>query len=290
MGASGERKRIFEYPSPTKIDCPNGNYFVIPSSIILSNEVNDKRVTAFSFFSVRRGLDCKVSFSLNSLVQWAGRKPDRHKNGVNSKFLKAVEYMSDEGYVHLSDEVSNSSYIDASLDVSRISDECNNKRRFATIYIDELEKILKYENPNPKDAFLNGDVLLLVFSYLRMKIYRRRNELLPEEINIDNKNDHQYDIEARRIASPEVHSGYYCEIAENLGLTSRTVSKAVDALMDMELIYHESLPRIKHDGKWKTTHTLFCNFYKRERDNVLASGKDYYLQEIKRKKDRIFKE
>lgn len=287
MGASGERKRIFEYPSPTKIGCPNGNYFVVPSSIILSKEVNDKRVTAFSFFSVRRGLDYKVSFSLNSLVQWAGRKPDRHKNGVNAKFLKAVEYLSDEGYVHISDTISNSSYIDAYFDNDKVSDECN---RFATIYIDELNKILEYENPNPKDTFLNGDVLLLVFSYLRMKIFRRRNMLLPEEINIDNRNDHQYDVETRRISSPEAYSGYYCEIADELGLTARTVSKAVDALMDLELIYHEALPRVKHDGKWKTTHTLFCNFYKREKDNILAYGKDYYLQEIKRKKDKILNE
>ena len=290
MGASGERKKILEYPSPVKIDYPNGNYFAIPSSIILSKETNDKRVTAFSFFSVKRGLDHKVWFSLNSLVQWTGRKPDRHKNGINSKFLKAIEYISDEGYVHLSDEVSNSTYIDASFDVLRLSEECNEKRRFATIYIDELDKILKYENPNPKDTFLNGDVLLLVFSYLRMKIFRRRNELLREEINIDNKNDHHYDVETRRKLSPEVYSGYYCEIADELGLTARTVSKAVDALMDLELIYHETLPRVKHDGKWKTTHTLFCNFYKREKDSVLAYGKDYYLPEIKRKKDKILNE
>lgn len=288
MEASGERRRrSFEYASPTKLDYPSGNYFAVPSSMILSNEIGDKRVTTFSFFSVRRGLDCKLSFSLNSLVQWAGRKPDRHKNGVNSKFLKSVQYMIDEGYLLVHGKITNSTYADASFEMSRVSDECNNKGRFAIIYLDELNKILRYKNPNPKDTFLNSDVVLLVFSYLRMRIFRRRNELLPEEINIDNKNNHGYDVEMRRISSPDVYSGYYCEIADDLGLTARAVSKAVDVLNDMKLIYYESLPRVKNDGKWKTTHTLFCNFYKREGGNLLAYGEDYYIPEIKRKKDMI---
>ena len=288
MGASGERrKRLLEYPSPAKLDYPSGNYFAIPSSIILSDDVGDKRVTTFSFFSVRRGLDCKLSFSLNSLVRWAGRKPDRHKNGINSKFIKAVEYMIGEEYLRVHGNISNSAYADVSFEMSKVSDECNDKRRFAIIYLDELNKILEYKNPNPKDSFMNSDVVLLVFSYLRMKIFRRRNELLPEEINIDNRNDYEYDIKIRRASNPEVYSGYYCDVADDLGLTSRAVSKAVDALSDMKLIYHESLPRVKHDNEWKTEHTLFCNFYKREGRNLLAYGEDYYIPEIKRKKDMI---
>ena len=114
---------------------------------------------------------------------------------------------------------------------------------------------------------------------------------MPEEINYQNKNNHKYDIEARRIRSPEAYDCYYFEIAETLGLSTRIISKAIDILNHLGLIYFESLPRIKyHDGnneKWRTDHTVFCNMYKREGNYLLASGNEYYLLEIKNKKRKI---
>lgn len=277
----------YEYSSSVKLDAASGNYFAIPASIILAKDVNEKRVTSFSYFSIRRGLDCGLTFNINSIVKWMGRQPDRHTTkGINSKIIQNIEYLKDRGYLTLSENLTNSSCVDAIFNLSKISEECEYDR-FAIVYLDELKQILDYQNPNVKDAFLNSDIILMVFAYLRMKIFRRRNKLLPEEINIDNKGDHQYDIGMRRLRSPDAYDCYYYEIADDLGISSRTVSKAVIVLNKLGLIYSEPLPRIKYDNKWRTDHTIFCNAYKREGDYLLASGSTYYWVEVKNKKKKL---
>lgn len=273
-----------EYPSPTRLDSDSENYFVIPSSILLENIINEKRATVFSFFSVYRGLSNRLFFSINNIVKWMGKQPNRNANGINNKIIQVINNLNDGGYLTLFDELTHSSCIEANFDITKISQECDYSR-FAVIYIDELQKILNYQCT--KDTFLNNDIILLVFAYLRMKIFRRRNKLLPEEINVDNKNNHQYDIETRRLSSPDAYDCYYSEIAEELGLSARTVSKAVTELNNLGLIYSESLPRIKVENKWRTDHTIFCNAYKREGNYLLANGSVYYLSEIENKKKKI---
>ena len=276
----------YEYSSPVTLDGIAGNYYVIPASVILAKDANDKRTSIFSFFSVHRGLNYKVLFSVNSIVKWLGRKPDRHKNGLNEKIINTILSLEDWGYITLFDELNHTSFTDSLFNMNQINDDCNNDR-FAVVYVDELEKIIQYKNPNSKDVYLNSDVILTVFAYLRMKIYRRRNKLFPEEINIDNKNNHQYDIGVRLLRSPDAYDCYFFEIAEDLGLTPRTVSKAVTVLKELGLIYYESLPRIKRDDKWRTDHTVFCNMYKREGTTLLTDGESYYLSEIENKRKRL---
>jgi hypothetical protein len=275
-----------EYSSPIELDSTSGNYFVIPSSIILAQDVNEKRTTVFSYFSIRRGLDSKLLFSVNNLVKWIGKKPDRHANGINNKIVQVIEYLKDNGYLTPFEEVTSSSFIEAKFNLSKISQECEHNR-FAVIYLDELDKILSYNIKNSKDTYLNVDVILLVFAYLRMMIYRRRNRLLPEEVNLNNKNDHNYDISERRLRSPDAYDCYYYEIAEDLGLSARIISKVVEILNELDLIYSEELPRIKYKDKWRTDHTIFCNTYKREGNLLLISGKNYYMSEVENKKKKL---
>jgi DNA-binding transcriptional ArsR family regulator len=280
----------YEYSSFSELDIDSGNYFAIPESIILDTEMNEKRVTVFSFFSIFRGLNRSLFFSINNIVKWTGKQPNRNANGINNKIIQVIEQLINNGYLTLFEELNNSSSIKASFNLNKLSKECEHDR-FAIIYLDEVDQIISYKNENSKDVYLNNDTLFLVFSYLRMKIYKRRNRLMPEEINCDNKNSHQYDINARRLRSPEAYNCYYSEIAEELNLSPRTVSKAVDVLNNLGLIYSEALPRIKYcDGKserWRTDHTIFCNVYKREGNYLIASGKEYYSIEIENKKRKL---
>jgi DNA-binding transcriptional ArsR family regulator len=279
-----------EYSPIGKLDDTSANYFVVPASIISNLCIDEKRVSVFSFLSIRRGLDNCLSFSIDNVAKWLGRQPNRHKNGINNKIIEIINYLNDHDYIYLLKEQLNSSYVEAEFNLLKIYQECKNDR-FAVIYIDEVKKILDYHDSNSKDTYFNNDIILLVFAYLRMKIYKRQNELMPEEVNTDNKNDLKYDIESRRLRAPEAYDCYYYEIAEELGLSSRTVSKAVNVLNQLELIYSESLPRIKYnDGnteRWRTDHTIFCNTYKRKDSLLLASGKEYYLTEIMNKKKKL---
>lgn len=282
----------YEYSSPVELDIDSGSYFVIPESIIVNADanMNEKRATIFSFFSIFRGLNQSLFFSVNNIVKWMGKQPNRNANGINNKIVQVIECLEDEGYLTLFEEINNSSPIMATFNLTKISKECEHDR-FAVLYLDEVNKILNYKNPNSKDTYLNNDVVLLVFAYLRMKIYRRRNKLMPEEVNFDNKNSYAYDINARRLRSPEAYNCYYFEIAEELGLSARIISKSVEILSELDLIYYEPLPRIKYRDengeKWRTDHTIFCNAYKREGSYLLTSGKDYYLCEVSNKKKKL---
>lgn len=269
---------VCEYSSPVKVE---SNYFAIPSSIILNTNLNEKRITIFSYFAKRRDLDNEVLFSINHIVKWMGKKPNRTANGINNKIIEVVNYLKDNEYLKFSDDLNNSS-IDAVFNLSKIKQE-NNGKFFAVVYTDELKKILEYKN----SSFSNVDVILMVFAYLRMKIFRRSNKFSLQDINKNNKNDHQYDIESRKLATPDAYDCFYYEIAKELGLTSRIVSKAVEALNDLGLIYSEPLPRIKYNDKWKTDRTIFCNTYKRENGYLLASGESYYLEEVENKKKKL---
>ena len=279
----------YEYPSLIELDIDSANFFPIPEPIISDIDMNEKRISVFSFFSIFRGLNRSLFFSINNIAKWTGKQPNRNANGINNKIIQVIERLENGGYLTLSEELNHSSSIKATFNLTKISHECEHDR-FAIIYLDEIDQILNYKS-NSKDAYLNNDTLLLVFAYLRMKIYRRRNKLMPEEVNIDNKNNHEYDIEARRLRCPEVYDCYYFEIGKELGLPIKTIPKAVDALNKIGLIYSETLPRIKYcDGKsekWRTDRTLFCNTYKREGNYLLNSGEEYYSIEIKNKKKKL---
>lgn len=275
-----------EFPSSTKLDMVSANYFAIPESIILDTDIDKKRAITFAYFATRRGIGGELLFSVNNIIKWAGKTPDRHANGANDKIVQIIESLKSTGYLKLLGKLDSYSYTEAIFDFQKVLQECEYDR-FAIIYLDELKKILGYKNVRAGDSSVNNATVFLVFAYLRMMIYRRQNKLRPEEINLDNKNSHEYDIEARRLRSPEAYNCHYCEIAEFLGLSARIVSKAVSVLNELGLIYSEALPRIQRDGKWWTDHTVFSNAYKREGGYLLASGESYYLTEIENKKKKL---
>lgn len=277
------KKKSYEYENCVRLDGKAGTCFPIPASIVFDDSAGDKLVTSFSFFSVTRGLDCKSAFTVNWMVEWSGKSQDRHSGGVNKKFATAVSHLREEGYVSFDGDVSNSRMRVATFNKDKVANECN-ESRFALVYLDELDRILEWKNPNSRGQRINNDVLLRIFAYFRIVIGRRRNALFPEETNVDDKNSHSHDVERRRLRHPDAYNTYYTNVAEELGLSARVVAEAVDVLCDIGLIYAEPLPRVVVNGKWKTGHTIFCNAYKREGGYLLASGEGYYMQEIANKK------
>lgn len=279
---------FYEYDNPVdKLDDDSRCLFAIPRSIILNKDIGEKRITVFSFFSIARGINYRLSFSVNEIVEWAGRKPNRNKNGINSKMFCSVGKLADYGYIEIFDDCAGSHRAKAKLNGSYIQEQAN-ECSFAILYADEVEKILGYDGFDSGDKLLNNDVVLLMFAYLRMAIYTRPNRLKPEELNCDGNDNRSHDIDKRRINRPEAYNDYYDNMAEEIGVSPRVASKAVDILVELGLIYIEPLPRFKIEGKWNTDHTIFCNIYKRgeynQRQYLLDEGEDYYLREIKNKK------
>lgn len=275
-----------EYIHPVELHNADGYYFQIPGAIIYEKGLNRKLVGVFSFLSVRKGISGEMNFSINSIVDWYGKKPNRGSNGINTRIKTALFHLVQEGYLEMEGGTNWSTVITGYFNKQKLQEQCNHDR-FAVIYVDELKKIMDYKLESTKDAYFNSDIILLVFAYLRMKISRRRNRLLPEEINVGNKNNQKLDIATRRERSPDAYDCQYKEIAADLGITPRMVAKAVLSLNDLGLIYSEPLPRVNKNNKWHTENTIFCNQYKREGSFLLASGKEYYGQEVENKRKRI---
>ena len=163
---------------------------------------------------------------------------------------------------------------------SYYGEDCSNG--YAVIYLDELDKIMNYKKENSKDSTISNTSILLVFSYFRNKIRRRKNELNPEERSSDG-------IKKRRERIPEAFDSNINTISDEIGISQKTLSKIIDILeYDLELIVTDRPYRVKNkDDEFRTPPTIFANAYKREDKYLLDTGENYGRKEIKQKAENM---
>ena len=255
-------------------------YIYIPMSIITNTSLDIRRVSIFSYLRIHCGLNNVIGFSIPDMVEWCGGKPDRRANGSNDKMLLALDALSDEGYLSYMTDKSRSSYMKCKFNINHYYESCSNG--YAVIYLDELEKIMNYKKENLKDSTLNNTTILLVFTYFRNKIRRRPNELFPEERTSDG-------IVKRKKRLPDAYSNNINSIADELNISSKTLSKIVDILeLELNLIVTDRAYRVKtEDNEFRTLPTIFANSYKREDKYLLAAGEEYSRAEIELKAENM---
>lgn len=249
-------------------------FLKLPRMIIENFNIGDQRLAVYTYLAIRCGLDYKVDTDLKTIILSFGKKPDRHPGQINDKTENSLSKLIELGYIKKLSQ-------DCDLNVNQtffFDQEWidNNCPQFTIAYIDEIERILSSD-------ISNKDITLLVFAYLRLKIHRRPNSM-PKK--------YWGNQEGYKADNPEVYNCYYRDIAKELGLTVHVVQKAVDALIEIGLIYAEELPRhlVKSSNgqeRWMTGQTLFCNTYKRDAKYEFVKGKQYYEKEIKNKKKII---
>lgn len=263
-----------------QLDDLGSKYIYIPLSIIIDTTLDIRRVGVFSYLRIHCGLNNIINYTIPDIVEWCGGKPDRRTNGSNDKILSTIDILSDEGYLTYLTEKSRSSYMKCKFNMDYYYNECSDG--FAVVYLDELEKIMEYKRENVKDSTLNNMSILLVFAYLRNKIRRRPNELKPEERNSDG-------IKERRERLPDAFDSNINDIAAELNISSKTLSKIIDILeYDLSLIVTDRAFRIKNeDGEFRTLPTIFANAYKREDKYLLDTDDDYSRIEIKLKAENM---
>ena len=259
-----------------QLDELSSKYIYIPLSVITDTNMDIRRVSIFSYLKIHCGLNNVIGFTIPDMVEWCGGKPDRRPSGINGKVLSVLDYFNDGGYLTYLTEKSRSFYTKCLFDTAKYYEQCSNG--FAVVYLDEIEKIMNYEKSNSKDGILNNSTILLVFAFLRNKIYRRPNELKPEERTSDG-------IRYRRERLPEAYSSNIVDIANEIGVSAKTLSKIIDILeYDLELIVTDRAYRIKNDNdEYRTLPTIFANAYKREDKYLLNSGDNYSRDEIELK-------
>lgn len=284
------RKGVYEYDTSIELTGLAKNYISIPASIILDISMDAKRVAVFSYFRIKKGLDDLIEFSVPSIVRWCGNKPDTRSDGISKKYMDVIDDLKDRGYLTYSGELAKVSNNNGEFMTDKVFQECQHES-FAILYLDEVYSILNWrKEESSKNNFVNNAVLLLVFAFFRSAIYRRSNKLKPEEININNKNNHDYDIAYRRFLFPEAYADKYINIANKIGVSAKIVSKAVDILKELGLLVTDEAYRVMNeDGEYKTQDMLFANAYKREDKFLYADGESYSRSEIERKAEIISK-
>ena len=257
-------------------------YIYIPLSVITDTELDARRVGILSYIRIHCGLNNVINFTIPDIVEWCGGKPDRRVNGSNDKTLSAIDALNDGGYLTYLTEKSKSSYMKCKFNTAFYHEECTNG--YAAIYLDELEKIMNYKKENIKDGSLNNTAILLTFAYFRNKIRRRPNELKPEERTSDG-------IKKRRERIPDAYYGNISDIADEIGISSKTLSKIIDILeYELELIVTDRAYRIKNENdEFRTLPTIFANAYKREDKYLLNTGENYSRTEIELKAENMKK-
>ena len=255
-------------------------YIYIPLSVITDNELDIRRVGIFSYLRIHCGMNNVIGFTVPDIVEWCGGKPDRKTNGSNGKVLGVLDIFSNGGYLTYLTEKSRSSYMKCVFNMDYYYDSCSNG--YAAIYLDELEKIINYQKENLKDGILNNTTILLVFSYLRNKIRRRPNELKPEERTSEG-------VKKRKERLPDAYGSNISDIANELNISSKTLSKIIDILeYELELIVTDRAYRIKNENdEFRTLPTIFANAYKREDKYLLCTGDNYSRTEIELKAENM---
>ena len=192
----------------------------------------------------------------------------------NGSDVPTMQDLKDRGYLTFLTEPNRSSYIKCELDTEYYYNQCSNG--YAVVYLDELQKIMDYKNLQGNS--IDNTIVLLVFAYFRNKIFRRPNELKPEERTADG-------ITQRRIRLPEAIGSNITAIANELGVHKQTLTKAIDILEnELNLIVTDRAYRVKNeDGEFRTLPTLFANAYKREDKYLLKTEEDYSRIEIELK-------
>ena len=255
-------------------------YIYIPLSVIIDTELDIRRVGIFSYLRIHCGLNNVIGFTIRDAIEWCGGKSDRRINGTNDKVLSTLDTLVNMGYLTYLTEKSRSSYIKCEFNMAHYYEECSNG--YAVIYLDELKKIMSYKKENLKDSTFNNTTILLVFSYLRNKIRRRPNELFPEERTSDG-------IKKRKEKFPDAYGSNFLEIANELNISSKTLSKIIDVLeQELGLIVTDRAYRIKNeDNEFRTLPTIFANAYKREDKYLLDTGDNYSRIEIEQKAENM---
>lgn len=255
-------------------------YIYVPLSVIADVKLDIRRVAVFSYLRVHCGLNNIVNFTIPDVVEWCGGKPDRRANGTNDKFLYALDDFNNGGYLTYLTEKGRSSYMKCKFNMEYYFEQCHNG--FSVIYLDEMETIMNYQKENSKDSTVNNFITLLVFAYLRNKIRRRPNELMPEERYPDK-------IKSRRERIPDAYSGNIVDMANEIGISSKTFSRIIDILeCELHLIVTDRAYRIKNENdEFRTLPTIFANAYKREDKYLLDTGDDYSRTEIKQKAENM---
>lgn len=248
----------------------------IPKNLLEDYQGDILRIAIFCFLYINTNRRYKINVSLGELLKWMHHKSDNHKGAINEKIICCIKYLVDNDYFCYDSYYDESDLMNTKLQ-GRIKLACNPtnsiyQNNYILVFWDEVKSIMECRNHDKGYSYrTDNHITLLLFVYLRMKIFRRGLK-----VPVEFKDLHDYELKRS-----EVYYSYYKDIAETLLLRERNIFLYVDILdTQLHLIKHEVLYRSKIDEKFLTHFTIFTNYYKRQNGKLVSKGGDYYNTEI----------
>lgn len=245
------------YLEYTSISPPIPKYFAkIPIDLILAKDLNEMRILCFHYLNQNITADDTVMYCANYMIQFCGYKNHINRNrkvNTYTKLMDCMNWFHRNGYIVDFDAqkykgvVFQCSYADR--------DKIRSPERFGIIYDFEIKRILEYKADYKP---LSSSILLLVLSYIRVMTWRRKND---------------------KDIKPEICRKKYTDIATDIGISERLVSRAVHTLAELGFVAIRTTPNYQNDGgEWRTEDTLFATPYKfisKSEGFVLADKEQY---------------
>lgn len=199
-------------------------YIRIPRSLIYNKELGDKRVLSYSslLFHCWDEKRCDIP----ELLSFCGFSDNRHSYAVSSEFAELFQKFDLAKYINIKSKTKN--YFTFFSEPP--------KRSFGIIYKNEFAQILEYRKIQKENRVrINHSHLVLILSYIRLNMERQPGK-------------------------PVIHFSMLKTIAENVGISPRSVTTAINILESLSIIHHEPLPRYRdEDGNWHTNIKIFVN-------------------------------
>lgn len=273
-------QEIWEYGNPDETNFKELNRldsfcYYIPLEIIKNHQhdlSNETRVAVFCYLYAHKiAYNDTVFCSLENMCNWCGKSVPQVGTGILMKFLDSLFLLEDMGYITLKERPSKYTIkhpIEIVLNFEAVTQ--SKKNGFATIYNDEIIKLLTCKKPNIQKHSMTD---LLLFAYLRSNIFQRPNRI-NKALNTQNL------IEA--------YNCFEKNIIDDIGITRYYFEMSAPELKELGFIYFGRMMDIKIYGTFFQKGCLiFVNQYKREGKYVLASGESYYMNEYKKKENRM---
>lgn len=191
--------------------------------MICSKQLNEKRVLFYTALLFES--ENKNRSNIAALTSFCGFSLDRHKNGALNQYRKIAHNVS--------------RWLDIKWeDTANFTFTVKPVRYYGIIYREEFITILGSRKNSTRKSAANHAVLLLVLSYVRSHMDSR-----PEK--------------------PNTHFTFLKTIANDLGISPRSVSTAIKVLTELEILHVVQLPHYyyKSEGakKWNTAVSIFAN-------------------------------
>lgn len=279
---------VESYDDYTKLSFDETPFICIPRSIILDKSLSDKRIYFYSYFAFGKGINNKVRWSIADVCEYGRYKENKHKGKINDQIKSFVAYMCENNYFCNTQFTVPSKLQTLVVTEKFVNRKGDDKNNFAMVYADEADKILGYRLEEDSEKTINPAAVLLVFSYLRMKI--------PIRYSFQTYKGKEYK-NTKVDTLPEVYDNYLTSIGEEIGLSRSAVAKSVSVLEKLDLIATRKLPChvTKKTGKFdehndlRSGTTMFCNTYKREKGRLIDMGIDYINREMDLKEKLLMK-